>query len=711
VYLLRSLSVKFPSLSIRVEDSDGQFLLIEAADDIPSWLQPDTAHHRVWLRNGRLHIIPRPPRAPRTPAELVARSSIKHHPLLSSCGHKLTQSIALEVLSSGVIDTLSPLVEASVNRRLADFPKCAIDANHHYVRVLLPLTGARVLRHSPELISNAVESFYLRDPIDMKACHKMARFLPAPTPTTTPSSTSSSTSTSSTISDVPMVWSRVRFTRCLYAQLNSQNFHAPKTYRMPSDIRSLPIHDRRRLGAELGLKLVCGLEILYQNQLRKQATRMKKRAAEAAIREQRRIREAKGGIKGPINEPIHPGDIEDESINLAATIDIILGVSSSDEKKGASPPSSTNMSVGLVDFSLPYHQLPDDSSDAWMSITPQQIDDIFAQRNQPRHVHDDGKPIQTTNATTTNKVTDKSNKGKAADGEEMDLNTLVDSMSAFVEKVSGHRGAEVPLPRSSAKKATSSQTGSGARSGGSKSDNKNGNGEPDIEVNYENVMKMLSQSAAMLRGSGSSGVTSNSHNTTDATNAVKPSKNNRQQQQQQRSEDSDDDNDSTDGDPFRRRYEYVRDSQLDDDNDDLDELDDHEADDNDDDLYRDDDLDDDGSHAGLSSLSFNGNDNINVNSSNNNSNISSNGVRHPGREPQIADYMQQMDRELRQAGVCSRFPFPLRCLLFALSFAFHFAYPLMRMISIVGPRICSVASEAGTFTVCGILISKHRQHR
>jgi len=30
-----------------VHDSDGEFLLIEAADQLPKWLNPDTAENRV----------------------------------------------------------------------------------------------------------------------------------------------------------------------------------------------------------------------------------------------------------------------------------------------------------------------------------------------------------------------------------------------------------------------------------------------------------------------------------------------------------------------------------------------------------------------------------------------------------------------------------------------------------------------------------------
>lgn len=35
----------------RVEDNDGEFLLIEAADYLPKWLNPDSSQNRVSLLN------------------------------------------------------------------------------------------------------------------------------------------------------------------------------------------------------------------------------------------------------------------------------------------------------------------------------------------------------------------------------------------------------------------------------------------------------------------------------------------------------------------------------------------------------------------------------------------------------------------------------------------------------------------------------------
>ena len=47
VYLLRELSKQFPQIWLRIVDSDGEFLLVEAADALPTWLNPEVAENRV----------------------------------------------------------------------------------------------------------------------------------------------------------------------------------------------------------------------------------------------------------------------------------------------------------------------------------------------------------------------------------------------------------------------------------------------------------------------------------------------------------------------------------------------------------------------------------------------------------------------------------------------------------------------------------------
>lgn len=47
VYLLRELTKKFEDVWVKVNDTDGEFLLIEAAGALPSWLEAEVADNRV----------------------------------------------------------------------------------------------------------------------------------------------------------------------------------------------------------------------------------------------------------------------------------------------------------------------------------------------------------------------------------------------------------------------------------------------------------------------------------------------------------------------------------------------------------------------------------------------------------------------------------------------------------------------------------------
>lgn len=59
VYLLFELSKYDQDLVIKVQDDDGDILLIEAAEHLPEWLESKESENRVFIHNGLIHIIPR----------------------------------------------------------------------------------------------------------------------------------------------------------------------------------------------------------------------------------------------------------------------------------------------------------------------------------------------------------------------------------------------------------------------------------------------------------------------------------------------------------------------------------------------------------------------------------------------------------------------------------------------------------------------------
>lgn len=58
VWLLRRVSAQHPALAISIRDTDGEFLLIEAAHALPAWVAPENAHNRLWLMGGGWYLLP-----------------------------------------------------------------------------------------------------------------------------------------------------------------------------------------------------------------------------------------------------------------------------------------------------------------------------------------------------------------------------------------------------------------------------------------------------------------------------------------------------------------------------------------------------------------------------------------------------------------------------------------------------------------------------
>ncbi|GKC90497.1 protein ecdysoneless, partial [Tanacetum coccineum] len=97
----------------------------------------------------------------------------------------------------------------------------------------------QILKHEPCLISLDVEGFYDRDIDSMKYAAKIELFLPNK-------------------SDDEIVEGSVIMSRTMYAHLMQQTFQAPKGYPM------LPRSGSGYPAAELGMKIACGFEMIYQ---------------------------------------------------------------------------------------------------------------------------------------------------------------------------------------------------------------------------------------------------------------------------------------------------------------------------------------------------------------------------------------------------------------------------------------------------------------
>ncbi|GAA6029922.1 hypothetical protein JCM8097_009170 [Rhodosporidiobolus ruineniae] len=274
VWLLRRISEHWTDAVIQVDDDDGEFLLIEAADYLPTWVTPQNAANRVWIHRGHLHLIP-----------LTHRSALPFQGASSSSADAtlnpsfdpdeegyLDRATALELVRDESVETRAPReVEDAVWARISGYPE-KMQEHHHTTVAYLPVDIALALSEQPDLVAEAVKAFYEREPDTLRACNSMTRFPPSsPSSAFSSPSPSSSSSPSSPFSVPPTVLTPVRLTRPLYSQLVLQRFYAPKPFVKAG--WSVGVsgegeakgerEELERRWRDVGMKLACGFEMLY----------------------------------------------------------------------------------------------------------------------------------------------------------------------------------------------------------------------------------------------------------------------------------------------------------------------------------------------------------------------------------------------------------------------------------------------------------------
>ncbi|XP_047616666.1 protein ecdysoneless homolog isoform X1 [Phacochoerus africanus] len=387
VYIVKQITKEFPELVARIEDNDGEFLLIEAADFLPKWLDPDNSANRVFFHHGELCIIP----APKHPGEIS---------WLPTAPPTMLQ--ALNIISTHPEKILaSESIRAAVNKRIKGYPE-KIKASLHQAHCFLPAGIVAVLKQRPRLVAAGVQAFYLRDPIDLQACRIFKTFLPE-----------------------TRVMTSVTFTKCLYAQLVQQRFMPDRRsgYKLPP-----PSHPQYR-AHELGMKLAHGFEILcskcsphFSDSKKSLVTTsplwagflesLKKNdyfkgLIEGSAQYQERLEMAKNYFQLSINQPesslaVSPGE---EILTLLHTV-----------------------SYDMEELKKEAANLPPEDDDQWLDLSPDQLDQLLqeaAGKKEPEPV----------------------SKGRE---ENYDLTQVSESMKAFISKVSSHKGAELPREPSEA---------------------------------------------------------------------------------------------------------------------------------------------------------------------------------------------------------------------------------------------------------------------
>ncbi|MCJ1390833.1 hypothetical protein MMC18_003694 [Xylographa bjoerkii] len=243
VYILRELSKRFQDIWVKVVDTDGEFLLIEAANSIPRWLHPEIADNRVWIHSGQLLIIPMV-----GAIDQPGGSSIPNRALTLREARTCIKEARSQLLHF-------PTIDAEAFYRLRNYPE-QINGSLHHAVVHLPRNLAYILHESAAYISPAVEAFYLRDPIALRPLQAQ-------------------TQKDLVFPPKDLVTMVVKFTKVGFAQVKSQRFSMPAAW---ASVVSTKDSEKSRAQTEIGMKITSGFEMLMsdpQNQDHKVVREMK----------------------------------------------------------------------------------------------------------------------------------------------------------------------------------------------------------------------------------------------------------------------------------------------------------------------------------------------------------------------------------------------------------------------------------------------------
>ncbi|XP_033207628.1 protein ecdysoneless homolog isoform X2 [Belonocnema kinseyi] len=208
VFLIYNLTKAFGGLIARISDSDGEFLLIEAANFLPPWANPETCQMRVFVLNESIHVI-----------------LDKHKPLIDILNSLCHRPNAYK---------LSEEVQSIIRKRISVYPE-EIKERVHKAKAYLPEKAAAMFQHEAGLIAPAIRMLFHSDPFERKVCRGMKYFPPE-----------------------QRVMVNVKMTKCLYAMV----VHCRYTGDPMTGWNLPPVNSPTYNAHLLGVKIACGLEML-----------------------------------------------------------------------------------------------------------------------------------------------------------------------------------------------------------------------------------------------------------------------------------------------------------------------------------------------------------------------------------------------------------------------------------------------------------------
>jgi hypothetical protein len=368
--LLDVISTTHPDCFISIQDNDGDILLIEAAEFLPDWLDSENSSHRVWLKDGSIHLISQNPQ------------------------HGLDLQQALSCLRSSSYARASNEIHSSIRERLSAYPMRNTSWRHRAL-CLLPAPIIKLLEQQPHLISEIVHSYCSSDRIQrrkyLSSCAFIRQYLPT---ATSVARTSSFAANSNTMRLISMPLSKIH-----YARMGREDFHIPKALQTyEKNIRSMDFSDRKvsksnalptaaeavveqvsRLitAAELseafllGVKILSGIEILYQLQQQEQEQQAHTSTATGLTSSSIHLHvELPLSLRSIIKNGIEANEIIDERYidKISSTKPISLSI--------AEEIARADQSL-LRDCEAVQEQVLIYDDESWMTIDPQQLDEYM----------------------------------------------------------------------------------------------------------------------------------------------------------------------------------------------------------------------------------------------------------------------------------------------------------------------------------------------
>ncbi|PPQ69622.1 hypothetical protein CVT25_013705 [Psilocybe cyanescens] len=417
VWLLKQISSKW-DVVISAYDSDGEFLLIEAADALPSWVKPTNTENRVWIYNSHLHLIPlshiSPPSRKRHRRKLPgAADSDNEDAEHGDDDIYLAVEDAIKIVRNTLTETVAPpAVEKIVWERISGYPDAA-KAHLHITKAYLPIDIAKALVANPSLVQKAVETFYTRDSIQLRAAHRMSRFPPTP----------------STLTSVKM-------TRTAYAQLVGQKFFPPKIF---GHLKDQDGTDEWRW-REVGMKIAVGFEMLYQESKGRTTNHLSSgdanSSAEANKEALGRNPEYQKYIENLLSVNYFKGQVQGSELwnsleNKAAAIFVEVH-----RVDGATRQSfASQVDEALVNKNLPDRSIEKEDSEDWLNIDAQEFEEML------EVTHNKPKANPPSDSTAMDVDNPESAEDRLASQQAKQLKDLASKVEDFIEGAGDVEGA------------------------------------------------------------------------------------------------------------------------------------------------------------------------------------------------------------------------------------------------------------------------------